>query len=371
MVVHTKSDVFVIGGGPAGLAAAIAARQKGLSVTLADGATPPIDKPCGEGMMPETLAALRELGVQLSPDCGFRFCGIRFVHGASHAAADFPVGQGIGIRRPLLHELLLHHAEKCGVQFLWKTPVTGISSDGVQLPGVTFRSRWIIGADGGASRVRRWSALDVTRQRHQRSATRRHYRIQPWSPYMEIYWGHRSQAYVTPISPEEVCIVVMAEHTEDASFDHALSSMPELRDRLAGAPLGSRERGTITAMHSLHRIARGNVALAGDASGGVDAITGEGLRLAFRQALALAAAMRSGDLRHYQRLHRQLARRPIWMGKLMLQLGRHASLRDRALRIFSQNPQLFARFLAVHVGHAPPSNLVAAGAELGWQLFTA
>jgi NADPH-dependent 2,4-dienoyl-CoA reductase/sulfur reductase-like enzyme len=60
-----NTDVFVIGGGPAGLAVAIAARQKGLQAIVADGAAPPIEKPCGEGMMPETLAALRDLGVEI------------------------------------------------------------------------------------------------------------------------------------------------------------------------------------------------------------------------------------------------------------------------------------------------------------------
>ena len=43
----TTTDVFVIGGGPAGLATAIAARQRGFDVVVADGAQPPIDKPCG------------------------------------------------------------------------------------------------------------------------------------------------------------------------------------------------------------------------------------------------------------------------------------------------------------------------------------
>jgi len=42
-----STDVFVVGGGPAGLALAIAARQRGLSVVVADGANPPIDKTCG------------------------------------------------------------------------------------------------------------------------------------------------------------------------------------------------------------------------------------------------------------------------------------------------------------------------------------
>src|SRR5204862_8051575 len=52
-----STDVFVIGGGPAGLAAAIAARRRGFDVTLADGAVPPIDKACGEGIMPDGIVA--------------------------------------------------------------------------------------------------------------------------------------------------------------------------------------------------------------------------------------------------------------------------------------------------------------------------
>ena len=56
-----STDVFVIGGGPAGLAAAIAARQRGFDVLVADGAEPPIDKACGEGLLPDGLAALERL----------------------------------------------------------------------------------------------------------------------------------------------------------------------------------------------------------------------------------------------------------------------------------------------------------------------
>ena len=59
----SSTDVFVIGGGPAGLAAAIAARQQGFRVVVADGAHGPIDKPCGEGLMPDGVAALERLGI--------------------------------------------------------------------------------------------------------------------------------------------------------------------------------------------------------------------------------------------------------------------------------------------------------------------
>src|SRR5689334_25022502 len=89
-------DVFVAGGGPAGLAAAIAARRRGLDVTLADGARPPIDKACGEGIMPDGVAAARALGVAVD---GVPFRGIRFRDGESTAEATFPRGEGLGMRR--------------------------------------------------------------------------------------------------------------------------------------------------------------------------------------------------------------------------------------------------------------------------------
>ena len=365
----TSTDVFVIGGGPAGLAAAIAARRKGFAVTLADGAAPPVDKACGEGMMPGTRAALSELGVKLPSGAGYRFRGIRFVQDDAQVAAEFPEGQGIGVRRTLLHEALILEAEKCGVEMLWKTPVMGVANSAVRLNGRDVAARWIVGADGGHSRVRRWAELDASVMRSHRSASRRHYRVRPWSEFMEIYWGRGVQAYVTPIASEEICIVTMGGFGEDVEFEEALEVLPQLRARLAGVELCSRERGAITSMQSLARVWRGNVALVGDASGGVDAITGEGLRLAFQQAQALAEAMERGDLQEYGRVHRQLARRPLWMGRMMLQFARYDGVRARALRMLSAKPELFARTLAMHVGWSTTKDVVATGAQLGWQFL--
>jgi flavin-dependent dehydrogenase len=124
-------------------------------------------------------------------------------------------------------------------------------------------------------------------------------------------------------------------------------------------------------MCSLRRVQRGNVALLGDASGGVDAITGEGLRLGFQQAFALADALAAGDLRQYERAHRKIARRPTLTGNLMLLLTRHPQLRGRVIRALQRRPNLFARILAVHVGHATAAGLLATGARLGLQLLDA
>jgi menaquinone-9 beta-reductase len=362
-------EVFVIGGGPAGLATAIAARRRGLRVTVADGVGAIIDKACGEGLLPATQEALAELGVALPVAQGYRFKGIRFVEKAASVAAEFPFGSGMGIRRTLLHGCLVDEAEKSGVKLLWKTPVTGIEAGGVRLKSGLVPAKWIIGADGSHSLVRRWSGLDSMTVNCQRFATRRHYRVRPWSDFMEIYWGARVQAYVTPIAEEEVCIVMMGEGLQDVQFEQALNILPELRERLSGAEAVSRERGAITSIRSLKRVWRNNVALVGDASGGVDAITGEGLRLAFRQAAALAQAIASGNLADYQREHRKLAYRPTLMATMLQRLARYDRLRIRMLRMLSQNPELFARLLAVHLGCPTSGDVVAAGAELGWQLL--
>jgi flavin-dependent dehydrogenase len=121
----------------------------------------------------------------------------------------------------------------------------------------------------------------------------------------------------------------------------------------------------------LKSVYRGRVALIGDASGSVDAITGEGLSLGFRQALALAEALADGDLRRYQDAHRRLARRPAFMGRLMLLLDGRTALRERALRALASDAKVFSRLLAVHVGAASSPRLAAAGALLGWRFVAA
>src|SRR5260221_14039911 len=196
---NLDTDVFITGGGPAGLAAAIAARQRGFRVILADGSAPPIEKPCGEGLMPETLFALQKLGVEFDRAESQTFRGISFLQKNGGVSADFPQGTGIGLRRTVLHELLVRRAEECGVQLLWKCPAAGIEGKLVQLSHCTVRSKWIIGADGHGSRVGRWWGLGKTRRNEQRHARRRHYHVEPWSKNAEIYWANHAQLYVTPM----------------------------------------------------------------------------------------------------------------------------------------------------------------------------
>ena len=367
---RVENHVFVVGGGPGGLAAALALRRRGFEVTIADSCTPPIDKPCGEGLMPDGIDALAQLGISIPELAAHRFCGIRFVSGEIAAEAFFPRGFALGVRRTNLHRVMVEQAERVGVRLCWGTVVTGLHADGVLVRGELVRAHWIVGADGSSSRVRRWAGLDSHLHKKERFAFRRHYRVAPWSEFMELHWGTRCQVYVTPVDPSQICVALISRDPA-LRLDEALQQFPRLSERLRGAEHGSIERGAITVTRKLERVCSRRVALLGDASGGVDAITGEGLCLAFRQANLLADCLSKGDLQRYRAGHRSLSRHPAMMAELMLLLERHDVLRQRAMRAFRNRPGLFARMLAVHVGAASPLDVAGNGLALGWSLLTA
>ncbi|MGA3027124.1 MAG: NAD(P)/FAD-dependent oxidoreductase [Bryobacteraceae bacterium] len=364
-----ETDILIVGGGPAGLATAIAASRRGFRVAVADGRQPPIDKACGEGLMPVALAAAGHLGISIPAEESFLFRGIRFLNaGGTSAAASFPAGFGIGVRRTTLHRVLVDQAERAGVDLHWGDPVTGMGTGVVRTRSATFRPRWIVGADGGRSQVRSWAGLDACSREVRRFGFRRHHRIAPWTNYTEVYWGPAFQVYVTPVAPEEICVVLLSRDPR-LRLDEALVRFPELGGRLAGAPQVTCERGAVTATLSLRAVFRGRVALVGDASGSVDAITGEGLGVAFQQGLALAGALAREDLREYASAHRRIARRPAFMADFMLLMDRWPLLQGRALRVFANRPDIFARLLAMHAGELPVLDFAAASLGLAWRML--
>ena len=216
----SEIDVFVIGGGPAGLAAALAARQKGFGVIVADRASPAIDKACGEGLMPDGVAALRRLGVELGAHHGAVFRGIRFLDSDFQAEAAFPnAGNGLGITRTALHKIMVERAEDAGVKLCWQVQVEGLDPLGVKVNGQTVRCRWIIGADGFHSRVRQWGVLPPVWSGTPRFGMRQYFRIEPWTDFVEVYWNNRGQAYVTPVGPDRICVAMIGNEKKVSVLD--------------------------------------------------------------------------------------------------------------------------------------------------------
>ncbi|MGI8958501.1 MAG: NAD(P)/FAD-dependent oxidoreductase [Bryobacteraceae bacterium] len=346
------TDVCVIGGGPAGLAAAIALRRGGFTVRVMDCAVPPIDKTCGEGLLPDSIAGLHELGLAIPSRLGFHFRGVRFTDRECSVVADFPNGTGIGLRRTVLHELLVERANELGVSFSWGAKRIRLGEACIVVDGKVVNPQLVVGADGQNSRIRRDAGLDKTRREIRRFGFRRHYRLQPWSAYMELHWGKLCQLYITPVSENEISVALLSSDPK-LRLDEALVEFPEIRNRLASAEPSSSETGSLTMSRKLRCVCRPGLALIGDASGSVDAITGEGIGSSFRQAVALARAFKIENLASYERAHRALSRRPRFMGALLLRLGKHERLRGQVLTFLARHPDTFSRLLAIHVGEYP------------------
>jgi len=355
-----RADVVIAGGGPAGLATAIAARLGGFEVTVLDGARPPIDKACGEGLMPDGVKVLETLGVDLREVDSHPFRGIRYLDGQLSAEGVFPAASGLGIRRTELHGALRRRAEELEVDLRWGERVHGVSSDGFETDRGRVRGRWLVGADGRASRARKWSGLDGRPVRHRRFGVRRHFDLEPWSDLVEVYWGDGREAYVTPVGKDLVGVALMWSGSA-ITFDDLLASFPSLRQRLENAAVASKDRGAGPLEQKCRAVVDGNLALVGDASGSRDAITGEGLALSFHQAVALVEAMAAGDLESYVAAHRRIVRYPNTITRLLLLVERHPRLRRRVMRSLAADPRLMSRFLALKMRAEGPRVLGAGG----------
>ena len=309
------TDVLVVGGGPVGLAAAIEARLRGLDVVVVEPREGPVDKACGEGLMPGTLAALHRLDVD--PD-GHPLVGISYRDARRHVDHRFRSGPGRGVRRTVLHAALRARADELGV--VHRTGrVTSLDDDGAGVTAAGVRARWLLGCDGLHSTVRRLAGLEVARRgpepgrtasgaaatdRRRRYGLRRHYRVAPWSDLVEVHWSPGVEAYVTPVGPRLVGVALLGPAGMDVDAETA--RLPELAARLAGAEPDGPVRGAGPLRQRSRARTAGRVRLVGDASGYVDALTGEGLRVGLAQARAVLDTLDDPDA--YERAWRRRTR---------------------------------------------------------------
>ena len=338
----------IVGGGPAGLVTALALRRIGWTVTVVDAARPPIDKACGEGLLPQGVQALRSLGVHVDHVPHADLAGIRFLNGGQSAVGHFNGVGGMGIRRTDLHALLVHSAEDAGVTLLWGEVAQGISGGEVHLRGQSLPTDLIVGADGANSRVRQWAGLARGHSTH-RFGFRQHFLLPPWSREVEVYWCSLGQAYITPVASDKVGVAWITD-SPTTTLSDMLAELPMLADRLGAATPESGRRGALSGTHRLSRVTTMSVALVGEASGSVDAVTGDGLTLASLQATALAECVQRGELHAYNREHAVVMRQARRMSNALVWMGRHTWLRQRVMCALHGQPNVFDQLLNLHAG---------------------
>jgi len=331
-------DLLVVGGGPVGLATALHAHAAGLGVVVLEPRQAPVDKACGEGLMPGALRAVRALVGDVD---GVPLAGIAYVDARGRRAqARFREGEGRGVRRTALHAALHERVVGSGIEVVPER-VAGLRQD---LQGVTVgqrRARYVVAADGLHSPLR--AALGLQRPVSAgpaRYGLRRHHLAAPWTDLVEVHWAADAEAYVTPVSPHEIGIAVLT--SQRAPYDEHLARFPELRERLAGAPAASEVRGAGPLRQRVSRRAAGRVLLVGDAAGYVDALTGEGLAVGLASAEAAVRCLAAGRPGDYEAAWRSLTRRSRWLTESLVWASRRPVLRTAIVPSAVRLPRVFA-----------------------------
>jgi flavin-dependent dehydrogenase len=235
-----------------------------------------------------------------------------------------------------------------GVSLHWGANVQALAGGGFASAGMPIRAEFFVIADGLCSTLAAASGFRERNCYSTRYASRQQFQRAPWSNRVEVHWRHGEQLYITPLGHHEVGAALITG-TRGRRLCDALPDFPAVANRLAGAAPASTIRGAVTRTRSLRKVVRGNLAVLGDASGSVDAVTGEGLLSAFRQAHALADAIAAGDLKRYAMAHTEMAKAPRRMARLLLLLDRYPWLERSFVATMATRPESFAAMLRVHL----------------------
>lgn len=325
----------MVGAGPAGLATALSAARAGLDTAVLERTTGVHDKACGEGLLPGALSALQSLGVD--PE-GHPLAGIGYVDRHRRAEARFRGGPGRGVRRTTLHRRLLETTERAGIPVLQRSVTELEQEDGRVLVG-GIEARYAVAADGLHSPLRRWLGLDRPVRAPRRFGLRRHFAVRPWTDLVEVHWGPRAEAYVTPVGDDLVGVALLTG--ERGPFEEQLRQFPELQSLLAGAATETDVRGAGPLRQAARQRVAGRVLLVGDAAGYVDAVTGEGIGVALRCAGELVDCLTRGRPQDYEARWARVTRETRWLTSALVRAAATPGVRRAVVPAAERLPAVF------------------------------
>ncbi len=352
-------DVAIVGSGPAGLATAIGTALRGLTVHVFDKQSGPIDKACGEGLMPPGLAALERLGALKHLDereCAPFDSIIYEQESGTRAVGKLPAPGGLGVRRLALSFALRARALEVGVVFHERTGVRSHTrrDDAVELSTDEgpFFAGVLVGADGLHSACREREGLSGPAASSRRFGLRRHLEVAPWNRAVEVHFAPGVEAYLTPAGARRIGVAFLWEAGAlkgDISFDALLTRFPKLEAQFKGVSFDSSPKGAGPLLQQVKRRVAQRFALVGDAAGYVDAITGEGLTQAFQGAEALAAVLpgvlaQAGAIEAfatYEAAAEEAFSRYARLARLLVWTAQRPRLRRSVIEVLARAPKLF------------------------------
>jgi flavin-dependent dehydrogenase len=206
---------------------------------------------------------------------------------------------------------LRERADDAGVERVHATAVDLRDSDEVVSVVDDGGGLWpgdlALGCDGLSSTVRQRIGVEVEAKGPRRYGLVAHFAVRPWTTDVEVHWGRTGEAYVTPLGEELVGVALLGGRGEP--LGDRVVELGALEVRLRDAAQVGRVLGAGPMRRRASSPVRGRVALVGDAAGYVDALTGEGLAIGFRGAMAAVDAAERGELDSYSDAWRAITRR--------------------------------------------------------------
>jgi geranylgeranyl reductase family protein len=350
-------DVVIVGAGPAGSSAALAARRAGASVLLLDRAEFPRDKACGDGIAPHTLDVLRDLGVAGVEDGFEPISALHLVGPSGASVVRRLVRPDYTIPRTVFDARLVEAAVASGAKFVAHTVRTiRERPESVVIDGI-ISGRVVIGADGAYSLVRRLLGEPTNPDTSMALA------IRGYAPAVGPVQQHIVTAPATQW-PAYAWNFPIGDGRANIGYGELLRDQPLTREHLLTRlaellPGVDTENATGLRAHHLplstHRPApgRGRLLLAGDALSLINPFTGEGIFYAVLSgALAGASAARAGAraaVAYRDALRRRLGRHLRHSG-FAARLTRSAAVIDAAIRAADADQRVFDAIVELGLG---------------------
>jgi len=380
----------VVGGGPAGTAAAVFLRQLGHEVVLVDEARFPRDKICGEGVSPEAWRLLARMGA----DAAVRALRPRPVRGMKLTAPDGTAFRGeyrgarepgFAVRRWCLDRALLECARAAGVDVREAVRAHDLVRDDGTVRGVVVESngvrerldaRLVVAADGRRSVVARKLGLLREHRTLRKFAVRGYWKgVEGLTDHGEMHVTRGGYCGIAPLGDEEANITFVLDQAEMRAagggladfYLRTLERWPRVRERLGRASLTSPPRAIGPLALEARRVSAPGAVLVGDAAGFYDPFTGEGVTLALRGAEIAAEvahrALANGatDLRLYDRRRDDATRDKFRLNRLLQRIVAWPALANAVARRLSGRPDLADRLVGIAGDFVPARTAMGAG----------
>lgn len=306
-------DLVVVGAGPAGSAAAIAAQRAGLRTLLLDAQGPRRDKTCGDGLTPRAVDTLHRLGLDVP---AYRNRGLKLHGFGGDVVAPWPRGEGSASPRATFDAMLVDAASRAGADVRQNTAATGVQFDGsaisaVETTGGVVRTRWVVVADG----VRSPFGKLLGRQWHRGQVYGIAARSYCASPFADEPWMHShvelrdadgeiqpGYGWIFPLGDGHVNLGCGALSTDARPAKVNTKKLLSLyasqqRDEWQLGPEQDVASALLPMGGAVSNVAGPNWALIGDAAACVNPLNGEGIDYGLETAvLAVELIAQGGDL---------------------------------------------------------------------------